>query len=268
MYKFDLHCHTKEGSIDAKIRIVDYARLLKIQGFSGMLVTDHDSYKGYEAWQNISPKPKELSDFIVLKGVEYDSRDGGHVIVILPDGADCQLMKKKGLKLRSLAHIVHEMGGVIGAAHPFGYGYFAVMNTHLFGKDPDVLYLFDFIETYNSGVRFWSNICASNLAKILRKPATCGSDAHIAERVGTAYTAFKNPIACNNDLIEVIHRRDKLSIGARKRPGMYNNRNFLIKYLGIYGYWIFNKIGALIHIYGRKKELRKLYLKQKLNGHI
>ena len=58
MYKFDLHCHTKEGSIDAHIGVVDYARLLKIQGYSGMLVTDHHSYKGYNAWKNLEKEPK------------------------------------------------------------------------------------------------------------------------------------------------------------------------------------------------------------------
>ena len=63
---------------------------------------------------------------MVLKGIEYDTRNGGHVLVILPDGVDCPLLEKQGLGLRKLAHIVHEMGGVIGAAHPFGYGYFAL----------------------------------------------------------------------------------------------------------------------------------------------
>ena len=42
--KFDMHCHTKAGSIDSKIPIDRYIRLLQEQGFDGMLVTDHDSY--------------------------------------------------------------------------------------------------------------------------------------------------------------------------------------------------------------------------------
>ena len=49
--KFDLHCHTKAGSIDAKVSLSRYIELLKAQGFSGMLVTDHDSYKGYRQWK-------------------------------------------------------------------------------------------------------------------------------------------------------------------------------------------------------------------------
>ena len=261
MYKFDLHCHTKEGSIDAHIGVVDYARLLKIQGYSGMLVTDHDSYKGYNAWKNLEKKPKELEDFVVLKGIEYDTRNGGHVLVILPDVVDCPLLEKQGLGLRKLAHIVHEMGGVIGAAHPFGYGYFAIMNTRLFRKNPDVLYLFDFIETFNAGVRVYSNLLAKQLAAILRKPETCGSDAHVAEKIGTAYTAFKHPITCNNDLIHVIREREKVRMGARRTPNMYKNRNVIIKNLGIYGYWTYNKLQFVINSLGRTIEIRKMHLR-------
>ena len=40
--RFDMHCHTAEGSPDAKVKILDYIDLLKQRGFHGMLVTDHD----------------------------------------------------------------------------------------------------------------------------------------------------------------------------------------------------------------------------------
>ena len=42
--KFDMHCHTKEGSMDGKVMIEEYIRTLKRKGFGGMLVSDHDSY--------------------------------------------------------------------------------------------------------------------------------------------------------------------------------------------------------------------------------
>ena len=49
--KIDMHCHTKEGSIDGKVPIEEYIRMLRNQGFGGMLVTDHDSYGGYRQWK-------------------------------------------------------------------------------------------------------------------------------------------------------------------------------------------------------------------------
>ena len=42
--KLDMHCHTKEGSIDAKVPIQEYITKLVKEGFDGMLVTDHNSY--------------------------------------------------------------------------------------------------------------------------------------------------------------------------------------------------------------------------------
>ena len=31
--KFDMHCHTKEGSVDGKVMIEDYIKILKEKGF-------------------------------------------------------------------------------------------------------------------------------------------------------------------------------------------------------------------------------------------
>ena len=63
--RFDMHCHTAEGSPDAKVKILDYIDLLKQRGFHGMLVTDHDSYSGYKAYLRQKDKVK---DFTVLRG--------------------------------------------------------------------------------------------------------------------------------------------------------------------------------------------------------
>ena len=64
--KFDMHCHTKEGSIDAKVDIETYIKTLINKGFDGMLVTDHNSYKGYERWKEISSKISLKRPFTVL----------------------------------------------------------------------------------------------------------------------------------------------------------------------------------------------------------
>ena len=43
--KLDMHCHTKEGSPDGKVELLDNIALLKQKGYQGMLITDHDSSK-------------------------------------------------------------------------------------------------------------------------------------------------------------------------------------------------------------------------------
>ena len=50
--KIDMHCHVKEGSLDSKVSLDEYITILKANGFEGMLITDHDTYKGYRYWKN------------------------------------------------------------------------------------------------------------------------------------------------------------------------------------------------------------------------
>jgi len=64
--KFDMHCHVKEGSIDSKVSLDEYITILKKHGFGGMLVTDHDTYKGYRHWK-YDMKGKVHNDFVVMK---------------------------------------------------------------------------------------------------------------------------------------------------------------------------------------------------------
>ena len=49
--KYDMHCHTKEGSMDGKVPIDDFIAELIRKGFNGMLVSDHNSYNGYRTWK-------------------------------------------------------------------------------------------------------------------------------------------------------------------------------------------------------------------------
>ena len=44
----------------------EYITLLKERGFDGMLITDHDTYKGYRHWK-YQMKGKVHDDFVVLK---------------------------------------------------------------------------------------------------------------------------------------------------------------------------------------------------------
>ena len=93
--KIDMHCHVKEGSIDSKVGVEEYITLLKEQGFQGMVITDHDTYNGYRYWKE-HIKGKKHTDFVVLKGIEYDTRDAGHILVIMPEGVKMRLLEMRG----------------------------------------------------------------------------------------------------------------------------------------------------------------------------
>ena len=257
--KYDLHCHSKEGSLDAKLDIVSYAMMLKTKGYAGMLVTDHDSYKGYQRYEeqrNAHKLPRILQDFVVLKGIEYDTRDAGHVLVILPDGIECPIFEKMGLRLKVLEQLVHFHGGIMGAAHPYGNGYIGITNTKLYKNDSSVMECFDFIEGYNSTLKSDKNNMAFQLAEEYGKPVTAGSDAHSVLRVGTAYTVFHEKLTCNNDLIRYIREQKETKAVGVFYPELLKRKNPVIRKAGIAGYWVYNKAGMILRTGARHRFLK------------
>ena len=115
--KFDMHCHTKEGSPDGKLPLLENIEILKRKGYQGMLITDHNSYRAYRYYQKLRQKP---DNFVVLKGIEYDTIDAGHILIIMPDNVKLPLLELRGLPVLLLIEIVHHYGGILGPAHPCG----------------------------------------------------------------------------------------------------------------------------------------------------
>lgn len=147
--KLDMHCHTHEGSVDSKIGVEEYIRILKEKGYDGMLITDHDTYNGYRYWKE-HLKGKKYKDFVVLKGIEYDTNNAGHMLVVMPENVKLRILEMRGMPLPMLLFIVHAFGGIVGPAHPFGEKYLSFTNTRYFRKNRNIVEKFDFIETFNS----------------------------------------------------------------------------------------------------------------------
>ena len=167
--KIDMHCHVKEGSIDSRVGIEEYIEILKKKGFQGMVITDHDTYNGYRYWkENI--KGKKHTDFVVLKGIEYDTRDAGHILVIMPEGVKIRLLEMRGMPLALLIDLVHRNGGVLGPAHPCGEKYMSFTHARKFYQSPEIIKRFDFVEGFNSCETTESNAGAMKLAKKYGKP--------------------------------------------------------------------------------------------------
>ena len=145
-----MHCHTKNGSLDGKIDIEDYIRILRRKGFQGMLVTDHNSYNGYRSWKKLHSETHKYDDFVVLKGIEYDTIDAGHVLVIMPDGIKVRLLEVRGMPVQLLVHVVHRYGGILGSAHPYGAKFVSTMRSKKMERTKDLIEKFDFVEAFNT----------------------------------------------------------------------------------------------------------------------
>lgn len=192
-----MHCHTSEGSPDAFVSICTTINLLKLKGYNGMLVTDHNSYMGYKS---LKEKP---DDFKVLRGIEYDSLDGGHLLIILPSKKQYDIFEYRGMEVEDVLKIVHALGGIVGPAHPYDYFKLGICNTK-HKENYDLLFQFDFIETFNGCLNKKGAILSEHLAKELNKPCFGGSDSHTVKKVGLGKTEIGVDIETEDDLIDYI----------------------------------------------------------------
>lgn len=247
-----MHVHTAEGSVDGKVSIFDTVDKLKMLGFNGMVVTDHNSYKGYEAW-----KASGRTDFVVVKGIEYDTADAGHIIVIVPESMNTDIFTLRGLKITTLIDIVHKMGGILGPAHPYEYERLGIGNNPRWFNRLDIFSKFDFIEGFNSCCGEMGNFLAQATAKKFKKQYTAGSDSHRIDCVGMARTIFSCDITDTNSLINAIkHHNIGDAVGDYFESSLVRHRRAFS--IGLYGFYLFNKAVSIIKAPRRNSELLEL----------
>ncbi len=255
--KFDMHCHTMEGSIDGKIPVFDYMKTLKDKGFDGMLVTDHNSYNGFRKYRDAHKDM--LSDFVVLKGIEYDTIDAGHILIIMPENVKLRLLECRGLPVKLLQDIVHLHGGILGPAHPCGERHLSITQTHVFKKHPEIMKKFDFVEGYNSCESKESNQQANALAAEYNLPTFGGSDSHHLNCVGTAYTEISEPILKESDLISCVKRRVPLVAGGSYYTGTVKQRIGIFNHVLVESFWFYNHFASFARSHRRKLALQLLH---------
>lgn len=262
--KFDMHCHTKEGSLDGKIPIEEYAAALRRKGYDGMMVSDHDSYKGYRAWKKAHPDARE-DDFLVLKGVEYDTIDAGHILVIMPENVKLKILELRGLPVQFLIEIVHKNGGILGPAHPCGEKYLSITNTRKHRNQLAVMDKFDFLEGFNACESPESNARAMEIAAGYRKPVFGGSDAHREECIGLGYTEFSGRIACESDLIDLVREKgaEACRCGGEYYAGTTKEKIGRVNIVLLDFFWLYNHLCSWFRSRRRKRELGKLYIRIK-----
>lgn len=251
--KIDMHCHVKEGSIDSKVGLDEYITRLEEQGFDGMLITDHDTYKGYRHWK-YHMKGKVHKDFVVLKGIEYDTSDAGHIICIMPEGVKMRLLELRGMPVSMLIDVVHRHGGILGPAHPCGGKYLGFTNTKRFRKSPEIIRRFDFIEAFNACEPAESNEGAMKLAKEYYKPGIGGSDSHKLECVGLGYTELPEYVTCETELISLIRRKAPIESGGTLYGKTTKDKMGKADKILTYLFWVYNKSGALLKRRKRRKK--------------
>lgn len=196
--KIDMHTHTKEGSVCSNVPVELLIDTLIKKGFDGVLITDHESIKGFECFKLLNKKP---SDFIVLRGFEYTTTLGD-MLVILP--TEEVIPYKQNMGPFELIDIVHQKGGVVGIAHMFRDIVSIGNNAKNFKLLESIVKKVDFIEVENGLADEDANFTALWWAMQYFKPQTKGSDSHTVEDIGKTGTIFIADIKDEKDLIEAI----------------------------------------------------------------
>ncbi len=260
--RFDMHCHTKEGSLDGKVPLRDYVLRLKILGYDGMLITDHNSYKAYRQYtRNI--EDEAFKDFVVLKGIEYDTSDGGHILVIMPTDVMFPVLEMRGLPVHMLIELVHSFHGILGPSHPCGDKYLSLTNSKYYHKHPEVITEFDFIEVFNSNIDAEANREALALSEKYHLPGVAGSDSHKLDNIGLAHTDFDCPITSESDLINCIKKSSSaISCGGSHYPGSNRDHLGIIYDFLLRVFYLYNRIGNWYRRSSLEKELAYIFTEQ------
>jgi len=166
--KLDLHVHTNR-SRDAITPPEQLARLCKERGLDGLAITDHNILS--------SDKSQEI---VILPGIEISSRHG-HII-----GLGISETIPRGLAADLTIQRIKDLNGVSIIAHPYDILRPAIKPEQLTVR-PNA------IEVINSA-SFLHSISwkkARKFAERERYPMTGGSDSHIPQTVGRAYTEIE-----------------------------------------------------------------------------
>ena len=105
----DLHNHTSVSSSCSLLSTEELIEAARVSGLDGICVTDHLVIEGAEVAQEYGRKV----GFTVFRGIEARSRLGDMLVFGLYEDIP------EGISLDDLCWQVHQVGGVLFAAHPF-----------------------------------------------------------------------------------------------------------------------------------------------------
>jgi len=170
---FELHCHSTHSDGKATPKgIVEYAKKI---GLTGIAVTDHDDIKG--GLEAVKYAPEGLT---VISGMEVSSQDG-HIL-----GINIRKSVPRDLTAEETVELIHAMGGLAIAAHPY--------DRRRDGVGDLILSVpFDAVEVVN-GHTFGSSRDPMKVCEEARIPMVGGSDAHTLPEIGLVTVEYEGDI--------------------------------------------------------------------------
>lgn len=201
-----MHIHTKY-SYDGVSEIDEVFEKAEERGLDGVAITDHFDIRGWEEAREIA----EERDMFFIPGEEIKVLNEKKKII----AEVLAYFIEEGIGNKTISELekeVRSQGGLLFLAHPFAKSRPSPSN-----KPERLLKFVDGIETINARSRVWHvNKKAIKMAERNNLPVIGGSDAHIPEEVGYAYTEVKDA----NNLEEF---KEKLKEGKAEAKGRKTN---------------------------------------------
>lgn len=185
--RLDLHVHTHR-SPDCRMSVDEVLGQCRRIGLDGLAVTDHDTLEG------VSEAVGKQGELIVVPGLEVSAR-GAHILAL-----NVAEPVQSGLPIPDTVERIREQGAIAVLAHPFSLLKLSLEERTIAESK------FDAVEVANSSHLPYGWLLRRNvaLAERLRLPQTGGSDAHIVEAVGRAYTVLESDSRDAEDILESI----------------------------------------------------------------
>ena len=177
----DLHMHTTASDgWPSPQQLVDHASQI---GLDVIAVTDHDTIEGALRAAEHAARRTKLH---VVVGEEVSSRDG-HIVAL-----SIEKKIRPGMSAAATVHAIHDLGGLAVAVHPFWRTQRRTRSGRVHGVGWLAAELeFDAVEVENATPGFYVfNQLARRLNIGLGSAEVGGSDAHILDAIGRAYTEF------------------------------------------------------------------------------
>ena len=214
MYKYELHAHTSECDLVARLSGAQLVRAYAEQGYSGIVITDHyfsiffdwfgkelegathrqimDRWlRGFDSARNEGEK----IGFTVLPGAEV--RIDGTINDYLVYGLEVEDLYRLPLlnRMSSIDEVLDILPDYtcVVHAHPF--------RNSMTVRDPSRLFG---IEVHNGGTEPFRNVLAQTWAEHYGKAMTSGSDCHGPEAVAQGGITTDTPIYTPADLTNIL----------------------------------------------------------------
>ncbi len=183
--KIDLHVHTNH-SYDGLTSLEAAIKAAKQRGLNGIAITDHDAI---ERIRNISK-----TNIILIPGIEISTK-AGHLIAL---GIKSPI--PPNLTALETAKRIRRQGGLVVVPHPYD------RLSHGMGREDVKSIKPDAIEVINSSSLTFSRAKNRNqkLAEELHVAEVAGSDSHIPETIGDAYTIIETNSTKLNEILRAI----------------------------------------------------------------